>query len=160
MATVAAWWEGLALRERRTVLWGAAVAALLVWLAIQWPLQRRLAALQASVAAQRADLAWVQANATRLAALGPVPLAAPGGESLLARIDRSARQAGLGASLSGSQPAADGALRVQLQQARFDALLAWLARLANEQAVTVDTATMDAAGEPGLVNATLVLHSR
>lgn len=160
MARLAAWWQGLAAREQRVVVWGGAFAAVLVWLAVQWPLQRRVAALQASVAAQRADLAWVQANAGRLAALGPVSLAAPSNESLLARVDRSAREAGLGAALSGSQPAADGALRIQLQQARFDVVVAWLARLANEQGVTIDTATMDGAGEPGLVNATLVLHSR
>ncbi len=153
-------WNSLTVREQRMLGWGAGCAVVLILVAVQLPLQRKLQTLQSSVATHRADLAWLQAAGPQLAALGPSPLAVSGNESLLVRIDRSAREIGLGSALVASQPAGDGALRVQLQAARFNTVVAWLAQLSEQHSVSVDTATIDAASEAGMVNATLVLRSR
>ena len=153
-------WNSLAAREQRVLAWGAGCALALMLLAVQLPLQRKLQALQSSIATHRADLAWLQVAGPQLAALGPAPLGTSGNESLLVRIDRSARETGLGSALVASQPAGDGALRVQLQSARFNTVMAWLAQLSEQHSVSVDTATIDAASEAGMVNATLVLRSR
>ena len=74
-------------------------------------------------------------------------------------MDRSARESGLGSALSGSEPGGPGTLSVRLEKAPFDALIAWLARLAQQNGVAVDSATIEKAGAPGLVNAAIVLHT-
>jgi type II secretory pathway component PulM len=48
---------------------------------------------------------------------------------------------------------------VRLEKAPFDALIGWLARLAQQSGVTVDSAVIEKAGAPGLVNANIVLHA-
>jgi type II secretory pathway component PulM len=106
------------------------------------------------VEAKRADLAWMQAVAPRIRAL---PAARPD-ESLPLLVDRTAREAGLAGALSGSDPAGPGALRVRLQGASFDAMVVWLGRLQQERGIVVDSASVDAGDEEGLVNASLVLR--
>ena len=154
------YWDSLAVREQHLLMWGGAVALVLLLLAVQLPLQAKLHTLQARIASHHADAAWLQANATQLSALSPASPASSSSDSLLVRVDRSARDAGLGAALVGSQPAGDGALRVQLQAVRFNALISWLAAVAEQQGIRVDTATVDAAAEAGMVNATLVLRAQ
>ena len=48
---------------------------------------------------------------------------------------------------------------MRLQKAPFDALIPWLARLSQQNGIRVDTASIETAGSPGLVNASLVLHT-
>jgi len=79
------------------------------------------------------------------------------GESLVVLVDGSARESGLGKSLSNSQPTGDGGLRVRLEHVPFDGMVAWLARLAQQHGVRVESAEIETAGEAGLVNAGLVL---
>ncbi len=78
---------------------------------------------------------------------------------MLVIVDRSARESGLASALAGSDPAGPGGLSVRLQKASFDALVPWLARLSQQNGIRVDTASIESAGSPGLVNAALVLHS-
>ena len=92
-----------------------------------------------------------------IAAAGPVHARAAG-EPLLVIVDESAREAGLGASLSGSG-SSDGGLSVELHQAPFDTLVAWLARLGEQNGVQVETADIHSAGVAGLVNASIVLKA-
>ena len=74
-------------------------------------------------------------------------------------VDRAAREAGLGESLTSSEPSGAGGLRVRLEKAPFDIMVGWLARLADQHGVRVESATIDSASEPGLVNAALVLRT-
>jgi type II secretory pathway component PulM len=90
-------------------------------------------------------------------ALMPAP--SSNGESLLVIIDRSARESGLASALSGSEPGSGGNLSVRLEKAPFDVLVGWLARLAQQNGVTVDSAIIEKSGTPGLVNANIVLHT-
>ena len=92
-----------------------------------------------------------------LASSAPPPSAT--GESLLVIIDRSARESGLASAITGSEPGAAGSLSIRLEKAPFDTLIAWLARLSQQNGVYVDSATIEKGGAPGLVNAALVLHS-
>jgi type II secretory pathway component PulM len=48
-------------------------------------------------------------------------------------------------------------LRVRMERAPFDGLVAWLARISQQHGVRVESAEIEQAGEPGLVNASLVL---
>lgn len=157
-STVENWYAGLAQREQRIVALGAAAAAVLLLLAIVLPLHSKAVALEQRIATKQTDLAWMQAVAPALMAAGPLPAAANPQESLVVLVDRSARESGLAQSLTGSQPSGDGGLRVQLEKAPFNAMVTWLARLAQTNGVRVESASVDMAGEPGLVNAGVVLR--
>lgn len=147
----------LAPRERRMVLGGVGLALVLLIFGVLVPLDHSVAHAQQRLAKKHADLAWMQNVAPEIAASGPPP--ASTGESLLVVVDRSARESGLASSLTGSEPGAPGSLSVRLEKAPFDALIAWLARLAQQNGVAVDSATIERAGGPGLVNAAIVLHA-
>lgn len=96
--------------------------------------------------------------APQLAAAGPAVDHPVTQDSLLVVVDRAAREAGLAKSLTSSEPSGAGGLRVRLDKAPFDTLVGWLGRLADRHGVRVESATIDNATEPGLVNAALVLH--
>ena len=154
-----AWYEKLAERERRMVLGGAIAAAVLLLLAIVLPLNRNISQSRQRVTTKQGDLAYIQKAAPQLAAAGPGIGTAATGESLVVLIDSSARESGLGKSLSSSQPTADKGLRIRLDHVPFDALVAWLARLAQSHGVSVESAEIESAGEVGFVNAGLVLKA-
>jgi general secretion pathway protein M len=143
-------------RERRLVLGGLGVAVAILIFGVLIPLDRSVAHARERLAKKRADLTWMQGVAPELAASAPPPAAT--GESLLVIIDRSARESGLASGL-GSEPAGPGSLSVRLEKAPFDTLVGWLGRLAQQNGVSVESATIEKSGTPGLVNAAIVLHS-
>ena len=49
---------------------------------------------------------------------------------------------------------------MRLEKAQFGLIVGWLARLSEQNGITVESATIDNAGEPGIVNAGLVLRTR
>jgi general secretion pathway protein M len=147
--------DSLSERDRRTLMIGGGVAALLLlYVIIQ--LDSNVANAHKRIVKKQADLAWMQTVAPELAG---APMQGAGGESLLVIVDRSARESGLGSSLAGSEPSGPGGLSVRLQKAPFDTLITWLARLSQQNGIRVDTASIENAGTPGLVNAAIVLHT-
>lgn len=155
---IADWFRRLSMRDRRMLTFGAVAALLVLCLAVMLPLEHSVAAATGRIERKRADLDWMRGIAPELAAAGPVATSGGGRESLVVVIDQTAREAGLGQNLTSSEPSGDGGLRVRLERASFDSIMAWLARLAEHHNVRVETATFDAAGEPGLVTASVVLH--
>jgi general secretion pathway protein M len=134
---------------------GVIIAVLLVYVVIQ--LDSSVSSAHKRINKKVEDLAWIQTAAPEIMAAGPV--GNTGSESLLVIIDRSARESGLGGALAGSEPSGPGALSVRLQKASFDTLITWLGRLAQQNGIRVDSASIDSAGSPGLVNAAIVLHA-
>ena len=151
-----AWYANLAEREQRFVLIGGIGAAVLLLLGLVLPLNRNIAQARHRVTLKQADLAYIQSVTPELASAGPLGST---GDSLVVLIDSSARESGLGKSLSNSQPTGDGGLRVRLERVPFDGMVAWLARLAQQHGVRVESAEIETAGEAGLVNAGLVLKA-
>jgi general secretion pathway protein M len=149
--------SSLSERERRMLIGGAVAALLLLIFGILLPLNRSVAHAQARLAQKHADLSWMQSVAPEIAAASPPPAAS--GEPLLVIVDRSARESGLAGALAGSEPGAPGSLSIRLEKAPFDSLVMWLARLARQNGVSVQSATIERAGAPGLVNAAIVLHA-
>ena len=147
--------RSLSPRDRRTLLIGGAIAVILLIFAVILPLDHSVSRLHDQVAQKQADLVWMRNAAPEIAAAGPVHGNAR--ESLIVIVDQSARESGLGNSLAGSQPSGQGSLSVELEKAPFDALVGWLARLSQQNGVQIESATIDSAGQPGTVNASLVL---
>lgn len=152
------WYGKLSERDRKIVNFGSIVVGVLLVLALILPLNRNIAQTRQRVSNKQADLAFIQGALPQLAAAGPgVTPASP--ESLVVLIDSSARESGLGKSLSSSQPSGDGGLRIRLDRAPFDGVVAWLARLSQQHGVRVESAEIEYANEAGFVNAGLVLKA-
>jgi type II secretory pathway component PulM len=158
MMALVAWFQSLAERERRFVLGGAlaVAAALLVGLIA---LDRSVAHAHVRLARKQSELAWMRSVAPQLAAAAPSAAVPATQQSLIVVIDAAARESGLSRSLASSEPSPQGGLRVQLERAPFDMLVGWLARLSEQRGIRVDSATIESAGAPGLVNAGIVLEA-
>lgn len=150
------WYASLSERDRRVVAIGGAAAAVLLITGLAWKLGVAVAAAGERVDQKRQDLAWIVAVTPQLQAMP----AARAGESLTIAIDRMAREGGLSEALAGIEPAATGALRARFTAASFDSIALLLARLQQERGVVTETASVAGTGEPGLVDATLVLRGR
>jgi general secretion pathway protein M len=154
------WFTALSERERRFVTFGAIGAAVLMLIGVVLPLYGGVAKAAQRVERKQADLAWMQSVAPQVASAPAAAVAPASQQSLIVVIDSSAREAGLGNALTSSEPSGNGGLRVRLEQAPFDVVVAWVARLSEQHAVRVESATIDRAGAPGVVNAGLVLRAR
>jgi general secretion pathway protein M len=159
METLVSWFKAQSVRDQRVAA-GVAVALLvLLILGIFVGLDSNVARAHARVQRKESDLAWMRAVAPQLLAAGNAVIAPTSQSSLIVVIDSSARESGLGSSLNTSEPSGPGALRVRLDKAPFDTLVVWLGRLSQQNGIHVESATIDAAGPPGLVNAGIVLRA-
>ena len=158
MESLKTWYRGLAERERLFVNVGGVVAVVLLLAGVILPLNGNISKTRQRIEAKEADLAFIRSATPQLAAAGPAGPAATG-ESLVVLIDSSARESGLGKALTNSQPTGDGGLRIRLDHAPFDGVVAWLARLSQQHGVRVESAEFETAGDAGMVNAGLVLKT-
>jgi general secretion pathway protein M len=154
-------WDALEPRERRVLALGAVVVlAVIGYLAVWEPLVQSRDEWRLRVAAAETDLAWMRGVAPEvLARRGTAPSAtAPDGRSLLARVDASVREAGLGAALLRVEPVAANQVRVTFEQAGFDALMRWLESLAQRHGTRVTEMSVQRADGVGVVDARLGLE--
>lgn len=150
------WFAARTPEEQRTLKLGTIIAFVVLLLGVLVPLHRSVSAASTRVATLRSDLDWLRSMGPQLAATAGMPVDSH--ESLVVVVDRAARAAGIAAALSSSQPAANGGLDVRLDHVSFDALATWLGQLVQRYGVRVESATVESAGAPGLVRASLVLR--
>ena len=152
------WLGGLSARERNLVYLAAVLlAAAIVYFALVLPVTSAAAKRAARVEQKTADLAWMRQVAPQVIAAAASGGGAAGSESLVVLVDRTGREAGLGTAIRDQSPSGEHGLRLRLEAASFDVLIAWLASLQQQHGVSVDAATIDAGTAPGLVNASLTL---
>lgn len=161
MQKIQDWYRTLKPRERVVVLAGSliVVAVALYTLALA-PFYKALHERSENVQRKEADLAWMRSVAGEVQALGASrPIGSgPTGESLVVLVDRTARECGVGAALTGQTPNGDNGIRVRLEAAAFNVLVKCLGNLQQSHAISIEQATFDKASRPGLVNASLVLN--
>jgi general secretion pathway protein M len=148
--------DSLSERDRRTLLIGGGIAVLLLLYLIVH-LDNNVSSAHQRLAKKQTDLAWMRSVGPELAQSPAI--IKPSGKSLLVIVDRSAREAGLTSALAGSEPSGPGGLSVRMQKAPFDTMISWLARLSQQNGIRVDSASIENAGAPGIVNAAIVLHT-
>ncbi len=153
-----AWLDGLQPRERRSLLIGGVAVLVITAGGSLLTLAQRVDAAQARVTQKAGDLAFFQQATAEILAAGPPESLAPSTEPLAVLADRAARDAGLGGNLAGSETTGEGSLRLSFRDAGFDALAAMLVQLSRQAGVRIETASIDAAGEPGRVNALVELR--
>ena len=147
------WHAGLQRREQRAVIiGGVTLAALLLALGVL-ALQSAVSSAGRSNAAKRQDLAWMQLNAPEIRGASS-QLGADTGEAPVVLVDRVGREAGLGNALRGTQPNGTG-VRVQLEAAPFDTMVAWLTTLDERHGLAIESITVDRTAQAGLVNASI-----
>ena len=155
---VQTWLASLQERERRMVTWGGLAAAVLLFIGlIVVPLYTVAGRLERRVEQKRADLTWMRSVAGELQAAGPA--AGGGGQSLIVIVDESAHTAGLGSAVTGTQPSGTGGVRVRLEGAAFDTVVAWLASLEQRYGLSIESATIDRGAQSGIVNASVILRN-
>ncbi len=147
-------------RERRLVQVGGIAAVLILIFGVLLPLDSSVTKARARITQKQTDLQWMRNNAPVVQALGPAHQGGTSGESLLVIVDRSVRESGMDKSLAGTEPGGPGSISVRLEKAPFDAIIAWMSRLSSQNGLTVDGATIDTAGAPGVVNAAIVLRQQ
>lgn len=153
----------LALERRERWLVGAAGVLLLgtlLYLAGIEPFLQSKAALEARVARREADLAWMRQALQEVRALrgrGNTVQSLDG--SLLGTVDASAREQGLAGAIRTLQQENDGrAVRLRLEGAAFDGVLAWIHALRSRYGITVDNISVEPGQQPGTVNVSLTLR--
>jgi general secretion pathway protein M len=159
LAMLQQWLDKLAPRERWMVMGGAlfAIVALIFALGIR-PVYRARDAAAERVAEQRQLLTDIEQVARRFGPQSPATAATPtSNESVLVLIDRSTRERGLSGYLKRNQPEGTDGVRLRMENAPFDELLLWLSDVQSGQGFAAVSASFDPAGEPGRVNANLVL---
>jgi len=152
--------NALQARERIVIIVGAIlVLVVAVYVLALAPLYGAVNAQAKRVTQKEGDLAWMRSVAGEVAVLSANAPTRPGpsNESMVVLIDRIARECGLGASLTGQTPNGERGIRVRLEGAEFDKLMACLGTLQQVHSVDVETAAIDRTAKPGLVNANLVL---
>jgi len=152
------WLGGLAPRERNLVYVAAGLLAIaLLYFAIVLPLTSAATKRASRVDQKAADLALMRRMAPEVMAAGAMGGVVTSNQSLVVLVDRTGREAGLGSAIRDQSPSGEHGLRLRLEAAPFDTLVAWLANLQQQYGVKVEAATIDAAAAPGLVNASLTL---
>ena len=154
------WFFSLQPRERAIVAVGGIVVLIVaVYMLALAPFYAAVNASEQRVAKKEGDLAWMRSvggEVMALSASAPA-VATATGESLVVLIDRSARECGLGSSLTGQTPSGENGIRIRLEDAEFDKLVVCLGSLQQAHAVTIESANIDRTAKPGFVNASLVL---
>jgi len=152
--------DAMSEREQRLLKIGAAAAVLILIFGVLLPLDSSVSKAHARVDKKQADLVWMKGVAPYLASATPMHQPGSGGESLLVIVDRSVREAGMEKSLAGTEPSGQGSIQVRLEKAPFDAMIGWLSRLSTQNGLSVEGATIDTTGSPGIVNASIVLKQQ
>ncbi|MEO7207575.1 MAG: type II secretion system protein M [Steroidobacteraceae bacterium] len=155
MNKLKAWYAGLQQREQRVVAVGAVALGLIILIGgILLPLQAAVSRSLKGNETRREDLAWMRVNAPEIRARG-ADIPADTGEAPVVLVDRVGREVGLASSLRGTQPNTTGGVRVQLEAASFDTVIAWLDTLDRRYGLAIESITVDRTPAPGLVNASI-----
>lgn len=161
--TLRGWWQGLASRERLALLIAALIAAgAMAWVWVWEPLAASVEAERNRVAEQRSLLAWLDAVeplAREWAGENP-EIGESDGRSLLASVDRSARGAGLAGVLERIEPARDAGVRIWFAAVEYRRVMRWLEDFSRQRPVTIERIEAEPAGEPGRIDARIVLGER
>ena len=148
------------LSERDRMLLAVAVSAVIVaGMILAWhSFSGRIDRLQDIVADQHMTLDYMKQSAREVQSLrGQAPQRSSGGQSLMALMDKTARQAGLSGAVKRIEPEGQNKVRVRLEGAVFDDLMRWLEALGGGYGIQVESVTIDRQDTIGMVNARLTL---
>ena len=160
METVRNAWLRLAPRERQVIALGSAlVAAVAAYLIVLAPFTRSLASLRVEVPKLEAHIAVMREQATLVERLRRSGSARTPAAKLPAVAEQAAESHGLRVTITRIEPEGTNGVRIALEGAPFNAMVAWLAELQQRSGLRVETAAIDAIEAAGTVNARLTLRA-
>jgi general secretion pathway protein M len=155
-SAIGRWFATLEPNERTMVtVLAAFLVVVLLYLAIWRPLSEWSNRADALYQRQIAVLDWMRLHESEARAAGQRSDSTRESGSLLTVVANSAAHAGV--QLLRYQPEGSGGVSVVLQNQSFNAVIAWVAELEQEDHVTVKQISIDAQSEPGLINARIIL---
>src|SRR5256886_12997172 len=152
-------WNALGARERRVasglaVFFGAVLFYRLVWT----PVGGGLARARSRLVSVQAQLARVQEQAARVASMRAAPrVTLPANPA--AAVGQAAERQGLRERLKRTDAEGENAVRVQIEDAPFAALMAWLVELQQQTGLPAESATLERGANPGTVDRRLLLRA-
>lgn len=138
----------------------AAVAAIVVlsllWLLLWKPITDWRDVADNRFQTAQTNLAWMKANEQRARASADVASPTGAERSLVPLLTRAAQSLDL--KLNRLQPRSDGGVTVAIEEQTFDNVLAWIAGLQENNAITVSKVSINHKDLPGLVDAQIDLN--
>jgi len=154
-----AWWAERNQDERRILIAGAiVVAVVLFYVAIWEPVAKAHRRAETTLAENRAVASRLEAMGAEVGRLRGANGASAANRSLslLAAVDQSSRGPELGKAPSRIQPEGDKEVKLWVDDVPFDALLTWVQQLQMQYGITVSSAEIERKAE-GVVSARLSL---
>ena len=158
------WFDSLQPRERRIVVAGAVIVAIMFLYLLIWdPLVSKINSLEKSNQENQKLITWMEQSAAEVQKLQAKinagrPMNRSKGQSLLGIIDRTAKQAKLNNSMSKVQPDGKNGAKVWLEDVSFNDMIKWLEQLQRREGIHIDTTVIERRDTSGLVNARLDLQ--
>jgi len=156
-----AWFNGLQDRERYLVVGGSiALALLLIYMLLWEPAASGLGKLEKSVAAQRNQWVWMNDASVEVQQLQKNSASGATENlnmSLIRAVESSAGKTGLRSSVTRMEPQGAGKITVELKQASFDQLMAWIGLLQRDFGASVQQFSASKTDATGLVDARFIL---
>lgn len=158
-AAIAEYWQSRPPRDRALIVLVAAITVLGLLYAYVWmPMNETRARLRAELPKLRGDAQQMQAQAKEIARLKAAP-PAQGSAGPLEKLNQSAEAAGMGGAPPQVTQLAPDRVQVMIAATPFDRWIAWLGDLAAESGIRVESAQVNATGEPGVVRVQSVFLS-
>jgi general secretion pathway protein M len=125
------------------------------------PLQQGMEQAETQVQGKTEQLSRLQSMVREYKKLGPgeeTKTAKGGKDSLLSVVDKTSSQKGLKNAIKRLTPEGNDKVRISLENAEFDKVIAWLAQLAKEYRLHVESLTLHPNESAGFVNGNLQLR--
>jgi len=155
-----AWYYAKEPNERLIILILAGVISLSLFYLLIWsPLSEGYAQNRTRVEAQRKLLTWMQNTGSEIARLQGSSSAKGGSGSgpLLSTVDSTIKSSGLGRTMKRLEPQGNDKVQIWFENTGFDSLISWLAQLASQHQIHINSINIDRQDAPGTVNARLEL---
>lgn len=155
-----AWYYSKEPNERLIILILAGVISLSLFYLLIWsPITEGYAQKITRVEAQRKLLSWMQNTGNEIARLQG---SSAGNNStrtgpLLSTVDSTIKSSGLGRTMKRLEPQGNDKVQIWFENTGFDSLISWLAQLANQHQIHINSINIDRQDIPGTVNARLEL---
>lgn len=159
-APLRSWFDGLAPRERRLVVIGAAaVVLMLIYFAVITPIRSAHSRLMNDVQQKRQLLALINRSAGRIQSVTGSGGHLQPGESVFAATSSSIQSSPISGAVQRLEQTQNGGVRLSLSGVSFDALVQWLGTLSGQKGISATRATIQQGNDPGTVDATLTLNT-
>ncbi|MDQ1315384.1 MAG: ral secretion pathway protein [Pseudomonadota bacterium] len=158
--TLNQFWSARAPRERLVLGGGSVLLVLALGFAYGWlPMQREVSQLRQTLPQLREQARQLQQDAQEVGRLKAQPAAVREAGSLVLAVEQGAVASGLRERIASITPQGVGQVRVVLPRVGFDEWLGWLGELQTRHGVRVESARIEAAGDPGWVSVDVLLKA-